>query len=129
MPNDSLLRQYWPFAAFSALILVIVLRLLLRERVGLQGTISYMLFLGVFGLAALMPKQAGELARAMGFAVLANLLFSLALMAMALLHLQALVAVYRADRRTIQLTQELALLEERVARNEKGRNGKQADAA
>lgn len=123
MPDESLLRQYWPFAAFSALILAIVLRLLLRERVALQGTISYMIFLGGFGLAALMPKQVTELARAMGFAVLANFLFSVAFMAMALLHLQALVSIYRADRRTIQLTQDLALLEERVTRNEKGRDG------
>lgn len=129
MPNDSLLRQYWPFAGFSALILVIVLRLLLRERVGLKGTISYVLFLGVFGLAALIPKQAAELARCMGFEVLANFLFSVAFIALALLHLQALVSIYRAERRTIQLTQDLALLEERVTRNEKAANGKRADAA
>lgn len=129
MPNDSLLWQYWPFAAFSALVLGIVLRLLMRERVGLQGTLSYMLFLGVFGLAALLPKQASELAHAMGFAVLANFLFSLALIALTLLHLQSLVSLYRAERRTIQLIQELALLEERVGRHEKGGNGKRPDAA
>lgn len=129
MPSEELLRQYWPFAAFSALVLIVVLRLLLRERLALQGTISYMLFLGVFGLGALMPKQATELARSMGFEVLANFLFSLAFIALALLHLQALVSIYRADRRTIQLTQELALLEERVARNEKGQNGNRPDAS
>ena len=27
MSNEALLRQYWPFAAFSALILLVVLRL------------------------------------------------------------------------------------------------------
>ena len=127
MPDEALLRQYWPFAGFSALILFIVLRLLLRERLALQGTISYMLFLGIFGLGALIPTQAAELAHAMGFAIFANFLFSVALIALALLHLQALVSLYRADRRTIQLTQDLELLEERVARNEKGRDGARAD--
>ncbi|HKO49900.1 MAG TPA: DUF2304 domain-containing protein [Polyangiaceae bacterium] len=128
MPDDALLRQYWPFAGFSALVLIIVLRLLLRERLALQGTISYMLFLGIFGLCALMPKQATELAHAMGFAILANFLFSIALIALALMHLQALVSLYRAVQRTTQLTQDLALLEERVTRNEKGRNDDRAAA-
>ena len=128
MPSDSLLRHYWPFAGFLALILIIVLKLLIRERLALQGTIAYMLFLGVFGLGALMPTQAAGLARGMGFEVLANFVFSVALIAMALLHLQALVSIHRADRRTIQLTQDLALLEERVARSEKSKNGNPIDA-
>src|SRR3954468_20034511 len=101
MLPDSLLRQYWPFVGFLALMLIVVLRLLLRERLALQGTIAYLLFLAVFGLGAVMPTQAAELARGMGFEVLANFVFSVALIALALLHLQALVSIHRADRRTI----------------------------
>lgn len=109
-------EKYWPFAVVCALQLAILLRLLLRERITLQGSISYMGFLGLFSIAALFPELAALLAETMGFQLLSNFLFCLAIMGLALLQLRALVTLSRAETRTIQLTQDLALLEERLDR-------------
>lgn len=108
--------KYWPFAIICAVQLIILLRLLLRERITLQGSISYMGFLGLFGIAALFPTPTARLAHAMGFEVLANFLFCAAIMLLALLHLRALVTLSRTETRTVQLTQDLAILEERLDR-------------
>jgi hypothetical protein len=105
--------RYWPFAAVCALQLLILIRLLLRERITLQGSISYLTFLGAFLVAALFPTGTAWLAQLMGFKVLSNFLFCLAIMSLAVLHLRALVTISRLETRTIHLTQDLALLEER----------------
>jgi hypothetical protein len=106
--------RYWPFAVVCLVQLLLLLRLLLRERITLQGSISYLGFLGLFLLAALFPEATGRIARAMGFKVLSNFLFCLAIMALALLHLRALVTLSRIEARSVHLTQDLALLEERL---------------
>jgi len=106
--------QYWPFAVLCGALLIIVIRLLLRERLTLQGSISYICFLGAFLTAALFPNLTARLARAMGFTLLSNFLFCLAIMALALLHLMALITIARLEARTVNLTQNLALLEERL---------------
>jgi hypothetical protein len=109
-------HRYWPFALLNAVVLIAVLRLLLRERITLQGSISYLGFVGVFLLMALFPGPTARLAHAMGFELLSNFLFSLGIMALALLHLRALITVSRLETRTIHLTQDLALLEEQFRR-------------
>jgi hypothetical protein len=106
--------RYWPFAVLCLVQLLVLLRLLLRERITLQGSMSYIGFLGLFLLAALFPGTAGRIARAMGFKVLSNFLFCLAIMALALIHLRALVTLSRLETRSVHLTQDLALLEERL---------------
>ena len=116
MPVEVEVGRYWPFVALCAITLAVLLRLLLRERITLQGSISYSLFLGAFLLAALAPNTTARLAHAMGFALLSNFLFCVGLMALALLHLRALVTVSRLEMRTVQLTQDLAILEERFGR-------------
>ena len=108
--------RYWPFAVLCSVMLLVVGRLLLRERINLQGSISYLAFLTVFLVAALFPDVAARIGRAMGFEVLSNFLFCLAIMALGLLHLRALVALSRLETRTVHLTQDLALLEERLER-------------
>ena len=108
--------RYWPFALVCLAQLLVLLRLLLRERITLQGSISYSGFLGLFLLAAVFPETAGRVARVMGFKVLSNFLFCLAIMGLALLHLRALVTLSRLERRSLHLTQDLALLEERLDR-------------
>jgi hypothetical protein len=106
--------RYWPFAVVCLAQLLVLLRLLLRERITLQASISYMGFLGVFLVAAVFPHTTGRIAQAMGFEVLSNFLFCLAIMALALLHLRALVTLSRLETRSLHLTQDLALLEERL---------------
>jgi hypothetical protein len=108
--------QYWPFAVVAALLFVTMLRLLLRERITLQGSIAFMTFLGAFLIAGLFPEAAAKLAHTMGFTLLSNFLFCLGLMALAILHLRALVTLSRVEIRTVQLTQDLALLEEQMQR-------------
>lgn len=116
MSPDISLAHYWPFAVLCAVALVAVVRLLVRETITLQGSISFGAFLVVFLVAALLPERAFDVARAMGFTLLSNFLFALALIGLSILHLRGRIALSRADLRTVQLTQELALLEERVRR-------------
>ena len=108
--------RYWPFAVLCALLLLVVVRLLLRERIALQGSISFITVLVVFLLAALVPDLTARLAQVMGFQVLSNFLFCLTIIALALLHLRALVTLSRLETRTVHLTQDLALLEEKLER-------------
>ncbi|HEY8943056.1 MAG TPA: DUF2304 domain-containing protein [Polyangiaceae bacterium] len=115
--------RYWPFVLLCVVALLTMLRLLLRGRVSLAGSISYVGFLVLFLLAAIFPRIAGEVARWMGFVLLSNFLFCMALIGLAILHLLALVTLSRTELRTIQLTQELALLEERLERAGLGRDG------
>lgn len=110
-------HQYWPFVIVCALLLVSLVRLLLRERIALQTSISFLTFLGLFSIAAVIPHQAARLAHAMGFTLLANFLFCAAIIALVLLHLRALIALSRLEVRTIQLIQDLAILQERLARS------------
>jgi hypothetical protein len=110
---DAEAERYWPFAIVCALQLAFLVRLLLRERITLQASISYLSFLGVFLAAAILPAPTARLARLMGFKVPSNFLFCMAIMALALLHLRALITIARLETRTVHLTQDLALLEER----------------
>ncbi len=117
MPSQTVdVAQYWPFVVVCAVLLVNLVRLVLRERVTLQMSISYLTFLAVFCVAAIFPDRAAQLAHAMGFTLLSNFLFCVGIIALALLHLRALVALSRLEMRTIQLIQNLAILEERIAR-------------
>ena len=117
MPSQPVdVYQYWPFVLLCGALLVSVVRLVLRERITLQMSISYLTFLGLFSLVALVPDQAARLAHAMGFTLLSNFLFCLGLIALAVLHLRSLNALSRLEMRTIHLVQNLAILEERLGR-------------
>jgi hypothetical protein len=109
-------HQYWPFVILCALLLVSLVRLLLRERVALQTSIAFLTFLGLFSIAAVIPNHTARLAHAMGFTLLSNFLFCAAIIALAVLHLRALIALWRLEARTIQLIQDLAILQENLGR-------------
>jgi hypothetical protein len=106
----------WVFAAVCALIGLILLRLIVRERITLQGSMSYMLFLVVLGSMAVFPDTTGFVAHALGFSTLANFFFCTAIAALAILHLRALVTLSKIQLRSIALTQELAILQEKLER-------------
>ena len=110
------LAKYWSFAAVCALVAVVLLRLVLRERLMLQGSISYISFLGVLGLMALFPEQTTLLSRYMGFTLLSNFFFAVSVGLLALLHLRALITLSKVHMRTVALTQELAIVQERLDR-------------
>jgi len=106
----------WVFAAVCLVIALVLMRLILRERITLQGSMSYLVFLGVLGGMAVFPDVTGRIAHALGFSTLANFFFCTAIAALTILHLRALVTLSRVHLRSIALTQELAILQERLDR-------------
>lgn len=106
----------WVFAAVCAVIAIVLMRLILRERITLQGSMSYLVFLVVLGGMAMVPDATGWVAHALGFSTLANFFFCTAIAALAILHLRALITLSRVHLRSIALTQELAILQERLDR-------------
>jgi len=111
--------DYLIFALACLVIALVMLRLLFRERITLQGSMSYMAFLAVLGLMAIFPYQTTILARRLGFTLMSNFLFCTAIAALALLHLRSLVTVSKIQLRSVTLTQELAILQEKLDRLER----------
>lgn len=109
----------WLFAALCAVIAIVLFRLVLRERITLQGSMSFLAFLVVLGAMAVFPDATGEVAHALGFSTLANFFFCTAIAALAILHLRSLVTISRIQLRSITLVQELAILREKLERLEK----------
>jgi hypothetical protein len=97
-------------------IALVLLRLLFRERISLQGSMSYLAFLIVLGAMAVFPNYAYTVARWFGFTLLSNFFFCTAIAALAILHLRSLVMLSRVHLRSIALTQELAILQEKLDR-------------
>ena len=81
--------EYLIFAAACGVIAIVLLRLLLRERVTLQGSMSYLAFLMLLGAMAVFPTTTGRIAHYLGFTLMSNFLFSTAIAALAILHLRA----------------------------------------
>ena len=111
-----MVERYWLFATFCLVISLLLLRLPLRERITLQGSLAYLLFLAVMLLFAVLPGAAARLAEAMGFTLLSNFFFAVTGGMFALLHLIGLIAHSKAELRTIALVQELALMREELDR-------------
>jgi hypothetical protein len=109
-------EDYWIFAVACLVIAIVLLRLLLRERITLQGSMSFLAFLVVLGVMAIFPGTTSRIAHAAGFTLMSNFFFCTAIAALAILHLRALVILSRIHLRSIALTQELALLQEKLDR-------------
>ena len=113
--------QYWMFGVVCLVTALILFRLLFRERITLQGSMSFMGFLLVLGLMAVFPHTTQQIAARLGFTLLSNFFFCTAIAALAILHLRALVTLSRVHLRTIALTQELAILQEKLERSLRAR--------
>lgn len=109
-------ENYWPFGIACVVIALVLLRLLSRERVTLQGSMSYLAFLVVLAGMAVFSNTTSRIAHALGFTLMSNFFFCTAIAALAILHLRALVMLSKVHLRSIALTQELALLQERLDR-------------
>jgi hypothetical protein len=107
---------FWILAAVSLLIALVLLRLLFRERITLQGSMSYLSFLLVLGAMAVFPDLSSRIAHRLGFTLLSNFIFCTAIVLLAVLHLRALVLLSKIHLRSIALTQDLAILQERLDR-------------
>ena len=106
----------WVFAGVCLVIALVLARLILRERLTLQGSMSFVAFLAVLGAMAVFPESTGWVAHKLGFSTLANFFFCTAIAALAILHLRALVTISRIQLRSIAITQELAILQEKLDR-------------
>ena len=109
-------EDYWPFGAACVVISLVLIRLLARERITLQGSMSYLAFLVLLGAMAVFSGTTTRLAHALGFTLMSNFFFCTAIAALAVLHLRALVMLSKVHLRSIALTQELSLLQERLDR-------------
>ncbi|CAN5367314.1 hypothetical protein BH11MYX1_BH11MYX1_30520 [soil metagenome] len=109
-------EDYWPFGAACIVIALVLIRLLARERITLQGSMSYLAFLVLLGAMAVFSGTTTRIAHALGFTLMSNFFFCTAIAALAILHLRALVMLSKVHLRSIALTQELALLQERLDR-------------
>lgn len=107
----------WIFGAACVVIALVLMRLILRERLTLQGSMSFLVFLIVLGAMAIFPDATGTVAHAVGFSSLANFFFCTAIAALAILHLRAMVTLSRVQLRSITLVQELAILQEKLERS------------
>lgn len=116
---QGVLENYWLFGVVCFVVALVLLRLLFRERITLQGSMSYLGFLVVLGAMAVFPAYTQRLANALGFTLMSNFFFCAAIAALAVLHLRALVTLSKVHLRTIALTQELAILQEKLERTQK----------
>jgi len=106
----------WVFAAVCFAIALVLMRLILRERITLQGSMSFLVFLAVLGGMVVLPDVTGWVAHALGFSTLANFFFCAAIAALTILHLRALITLSQVQLRSIALTQELAIQQEKLDR-------------
>jgi hypothetical protein len=106
------------FAGVCLVIMVVLLRLLFRERITLQGSMSYLAFLALLGSMAVFPNLWVRVANYLGFTLLSNFFFVTAIASLAILHLRSLITISRVNLRTVALTQELAIVQERLDRAE-----------
>lgn len=109
-------ERYWLFAVFCLAIGLLTLRLILRERITLQGSLSLLGFLLAMGGVALFPGLTSTLAQRMGFTLPSNFFFAVSIAVLAMLYLGSQVTISRIELRTVALTQELGILREQLER-------------
>jgi hypothetical protein len=110
------IEQHWVFAGFCAAVVLLLIRLIVRERVTLQSSLAFLWLLVAMLVVAIFPRSAFWLATKMGFALPSNFLFAMGIGALALINVATLVTLSRVELRSIALTQELALLKEKLDR-------------
>lgn len=116
-------ERYWLFAVICLGIALVLVRLVTRERLTLQASLSFLLLLGAFGCAALFPGLTAWFAKQLGFALPSNFFFAATICGLVALHLFALMSLSRVELRSVALTQELAILEERLSQLDKRVDG------
>lgn len=116
MNDDFPLTRYWAFGLVCVAYTLFLLRQLVKNRVTLQNALAFVMTFVFFGSVAVLLPYFPGLVRRLGFELQSNLIFLLALGALTFLQLLTLVALSRAEIRTVTLTQEVALLREELVR-------------
>jgi hypothetical protein len=115
------IERYWLFTTFVLTVAVLVVRLVMRERVTLQSSLSFLAVLVALIGLSLFPNATAWLSSRLGFSLASNFLFAVGLGAMGLLHVFTLITLSRVELRSLTLVQEMALLEEKLERMAAGR--------
>lgn len=116
---ESPIQRYALFAVVCAGYGATILWLVFRRRLSLQSSLLYLALMGGLGISVALAHYVPSIVSALGFALPSNLLFSVAIATLGLLHLVALLDVSRLEERSTTLVQEVALLKEQVERLEK----------
>jgi len=119
----ELFERYWMFAALCLVVFLVLVRLIVRQRLTLQASLSSLLLLSLLGIMAVFPGITGAVARQLGFTLPSNFFFTIGIGALVFQHLSALVTLSRVELRTIALVQELGILQEKLDRLTKDREG------
>jgi len=109
-------ERYWLFAICCAVVVMFVVRLLLRERVALQHSLAFLVFMLGLLVTAVFPSLTSILGRLMGFDLPSNFFFAILIGVLVLLHLGTIIALSKLESRTIALIQEFGLMQEQIAR-------------
>jgi hypothetical protein len=109
-------ERYWMFAAVCVIAALFLVRMVLAEHLTLQASLSFLMLLVIGTGIALFPNLTAWVAYRMGFTLPSNFFFSVLIAGLGFLHLSALVHLSRVQLRSVTLTQELALLQEKVDR-------------
>jgi hypothetical protein len=110
------IEEHWVFAGFCVAVMLLLVRLIVRERVTLQSSLALLGLLAAMLAMAIFPELLFWLAARMGFALPSNFLFAMGIAALVLLNVATLVTLSRVELRSIALTQELGLLQEKLDR-------------
>jgi len=94
------IEQHWVFAGFCAAVMVLLVRLIVRERVTLQSSLAFLWLLVAMLVVAIYPQGAFWLAARMGFALPSNFLFAMGIGALALINIATLVTLSRVELRS-----------------------------
>jgi hypothetical protein len=113
---EPIVGRYWLFAVICLGLAGAILRLIAREHLTIQTSLFYVLGLLALAAMALFPNGAAFIAQRMGFALISNWFFAVAIAVLSFLHLTALISLSRVETRSIALTQELGILRERLER-------------
>lgn len=109
-------EQYWIFVAACLVVIGFLVRLLLRERVSLQHSLAFLVFMLGVVVMALFPSVTVRLGGLLGFDLPSNFFFALLIGVLILLHVGTVIALSRLEARTIVLTQELGLMQEQLSK-------------
>jgi len=120
----ELFERYWMFAALCLIVFLVLVRLIVRQRLTLQASLSSLLLLFLLGIMAVFPGITGTVARHLGFTLPSNFFFTIGIGALVFQHLSALITLSRVELRTIALTQELGILHEKLDRLTNDREGR-----
>ncbi len=111
-----MIERYWLFTTVVLVMAALLVRLVLRERVTLQSSLSFLAILfGMVGLS-LFPNFTVLLSGKLQFTLASNFIFAVGLGALGLLHVFTLITLSRVELRSVTLVQELGLLQEKLDR-------------